>query len=344
MSLYKLLYRDFLYNIDKSKKKRGVYMLKYNVKQRYDFSCTPTAIFNERYDDINNSLCIADQDGLLGMLMADETIILPFAYDNISLIGNDLYLLIKGGKQGILHAKPVYESEKYTINIMMKTDCIYDYVSGISRFQKSFVALRKDLTNAFSYDVYVVDTGHILSGYSKVDYMDEDYVVLTDTDRRTKKYFDRYGNLIFTVPNNGECAIIVFEPFETKSGTVFVMLQADDRYLIVFVERDKKEEYKNCKAIQSSYYQCTGKIKQINVDEFLHPILAPDRFHTFDRDCALAFVVKQEGKQYLLNDCCERLSNDNFHSLRTITHVKGRTGNDLQTHLILDNQRIPLQD
>ena len=79
------------------------------------------------------------------------------------------------------------------------------------------------------------------------------------------------------------------------------MLQADERYLIVFVERGKKDEYKNCKGIQSNYYQCTGTVKQIIVDEFLHPILASDRFHTFDRDCALAFVVKQEGKQFLLS-------------------------------------------
>ena len=280
-------------------------MTNYSIKQRFDISTTPTAIFNEKYDDINASICIAQQDGQMGMVMANGEIILPFAYDNISLMGNELYLLIKGGKQGILHAKPVYENDDITIDIMMKTDCVYDYISGRSRFQKSFVALRRDLPQTFTYEIYFVETGILLVECWKVDYMDEDYVVVTDFDHRTKKCFDRYGQFVFAVPAREDCAVIVFDPFETTSGTVFVLLQLD-YFEMVFVERNKKQEFQQRVDDNPYFYECSGQTKHIFVDEFLYPILASERFRTFDRDCALAFMVKHRGKTFLLDGRCER--------------------------------------
>ena len=209
-------------------------MINYSIKQRVDISATPTAIFDEKYDDINASICVVQQDGRMGMIKANGEIILPFAYDNISLMGNNLYLLIKGGKQGIVHAKPVYGDDDVTINVMMQTDCVYDYISGRSRFQKSFVALRKDLPQTFIYEIYFVETGTLLTECWKVDYMDEDYVVVTDFDRRTKKCFDRYGQFVFAVPAREDCAVIVFDPFETTGGSVFVLLHLDF-FVLVFV-------------------------------------------------------------------------------------------------------------
>ena len=47
-------------------------------------------------------------------------------------------------------------------------------------------------------------------------------------------------------------------------------------------------------------------LKHIFVDEFLYPILASERFRTFDRDCALAFMVQHQGKTFLLDERCEK--------------------------------------
>ena len=315
-------------------------MTNYTIKQRFDSLSTPIAVFNEKYDDINFSFCIAEQDGQIGMVMANGDVILPFVYDNIALIGNDAYLLTKGGKQGFLRVKTDIVDEVSTFEILLQTECVYDYISGLSRIRKSFIALRKDEPQGFEYQIYFADTNQIGAECCKIDYMDEDYVVVTDLDYKTKKCFNRLGDILFTVPNHGECAIIVFEPFETKEGTVFVMLQSDDRYELIYTERRKKEEFKNRMGVHSHYYEWTGNTKHLLVDEFMHPILASKRYCTFDRDCALAFVVKNAGNVYLLNGRCEYAEHETFQSLQVITHVKGYTDDELQVHIILADEKI----
>ncbi|MBO5428461.1 MAG: hypothetical protein J6A10_00640, partial [Peptococcaceae bacterium] len=59
-----------------------------------------------------------------------------------------------------------------------------------------------------------------------------------------------------------------------------------------------------------------------------------------DRDCALAFVVKNAGNIYLLNGRCEYAEHETFQSLRAITHVKGYTDDELQVHMILADEKI----
>lgn len=104
-------------------------MNEYIIKQRINTSSIPPTVYEEDEKGKNSCICIASKDGKYGMVTEDGKPFLPFEYDNISMAGFHLYLLIQNGKIGLLHARRPSLCDDKPFEIIKLIPCEYDMIT-----------------------------------------------------------------------------------------------------------------------------------------------------------------------------------------------------------------------
>lgn len=312
----------------------------YKILQIINESSIPPTIYSEGEDDINSCICIARQGSKIGMVTGNGKVLLPFEYDNITMAGFHLYLLIQNGKMGLLHVTRPVEEPSQPFEIINIIPCEYNLVT-CPRHGQSFAYLRKDTLTGSLFYVYFVKTKRMRGPFWKLEYIDEDYVAVKDlADKSTLRCFDRNGTLLFESKAENDVAILLCSAFETKAGTVFVQINTDDTVDLILVERVRKEQYKDRSDDNNLYYKCTGVVHRYHYDTWIRPILANEHIHSYDRDAALGFIVEKDGKQIVLNYECRNITKKGIEEISIVTYLKGLTDQQYKTYLALQDQAI----
>lgn len=312
----------------------------YKILQIINESSIPPTIYSEGEDDINSCICIAQQGSKIGMVTGNGEVFLPFEYDNITMAGFHMYLLIQNGKMGLLHVTRSVEDASQPFEMINLIPCEYNLVT-CPRHGQSFAYLRKDTLTGSLFYVYFVKTKRMRGPFWKLEYIDEDYVAVKElADKSTLLCYDRNGTKLFASKAENDIAILLCSAFETKVGTIFVQINTDDTVDLILVERVRKEQYKDRSDDNNLYYKCSGVVHRFHYDAFIRPILASEHIHSYDRDAALGFVVEKDGKQMVLNYECRNITKKGIEELSIVTYLKGLTDRQYKTYLALQDQDI----
>lgn len=272
-------------------------MDKYIIKQRINNTSIPPTIYDE--DDDNIGICIVQKDGKFGVVTEADNVLLDFAYDNISMAGFNLYLLIQNAKMGILHIRRTDDNAAQGFKIVKVIPCVYDLIT-FPKNGESFVFLRKDSEKASSVQIYYTHTNIISEPYWRVEYDDRDYIVVTDLGSQAEKIFDNQGTNLFAATDK-ECMLC--NVYETCGGTVFTKVSGDKASLVLVKKRRKKQYEQYADLDDDICFELTGEIEEFCCDGF-RPILANEHTRTFERAYALGFIVEAEGRYQVLDGNC----------------------------------------
>lgn len=277
-------------------------MNEYNIKQRINNTSIPPTIYSE--DEENIGICIARKDGKYGVVTEADDVLLDFEYDNISMAGFNLYLLIQSGKMGVLHIRRTDEDAEQKFEIARVVPCAYDFII-FPKNGESFVILRKDSEKASSVQIYYTHTNIISEPYWRIEYNDRDYIVVTDFGSKVEKIFDNQGNNLFTASDENED---LCHAYETQGGTVFTKatINADVASLIL-VKKRRKPEYEQYPDLDGAFcFEITGEVEEICCDSF-RPVLASEHTRTFERNFAIGFIIEKDARYQVLDGNCSPL-------------------------------------
>ena len=311
-------------------------MNKYTIKQRINNNSIPPTIYDDNPNEKKTCLCIAQRKGKYGILAEDDDIFLPFEYDNITMIGFSLYLLIKGGKMGLLHAARPSLCEDQPFDLKSLIPCEYDLITT-PKNGESFVFLRKDQEKDSLMQAYFIDTCTISEPFWREEYNDRDYLIITELDHRTEKIFHKSGKCLYTTEGS-EKATMLCSIYETYYGTVFVDVKEDESVSLVLAEKKKREDCDFCE--DDYYYELTGIVKTSNFDSYVRPILASEHLRTFERPFVFGFVVEAQDDYFVLDGKCEKLHNDAFDNLIIDTVVRSRTGRGIHANITINRTNL----
>ena len=98
-----------------------------------------------------SSLFICEDKGKYGITNKAGETVLPFEYDNINILTSGILLLVKKGKQGILHIKRDVNEKEKEFELARIIPCEYDRITAESN--GAFVIMEKD--SMFSKEVWL---------------------------------------------------------------------------------------------------------------------------------------------------------------------------------------------
>lgn len=252
---------------------------------------------------------IANINGKYGIVHAESNdILVPFEYDNISMAGFQLYLLIKNGKMGIVHIYCNFCEEHLAFKLLKLIPCEYDYISFPNNGE-SFVLMRKDYSETSSFDIYFPKANVVKKSFWRDEYNDRDYIVITGKDHLTQKVFNSYGKELLVIPAKNEM-LPIYGVFETELGTVFIVLREDNSGELIILRKRKKKEYLNCPEEYADYYELTGRKTVYSFEKFIRPLFLSDNYRTFERKFINGYILERDGKPLVLNSFLKPIASE----------------------------------
>lgn len=149
----------------------------YKIKQVINTLHTIPSYDEERVN--GHSIAIAYAAGRYGVVAEDGERLAPFVYDNITVIGFGLLLLIRGGKMGLLH---LTRDDEGRFAVKNTIECGYDYIE--TRYSEGIFLLRRDTEAEGRMCAYLDKPGLLTPEYQHASIIDRDFVDLCDGDRR----------------------------------------------------------------------------------------------------------------------------------------------------------------
>ena len=294
-------------------------MTEHTIKQRINNNSippTPYSVFKKHH-----SIAIAECGGKYGLITDSSEELLPFAYDNISLVGFSLYLLIQNGKIGLLHARFSEKDPDNPLEIFKQIPCEYDFIT-LPNDGDSFVLLRRDSEKSSITQIYFTTTKTLSDPIWRVMYQDRDYIIVMEDDQCTERIINSYGKTLYTTSGPPTMRMLC-EVYETFHGTVFVEIRDYISASLIFVEKRKKEG-SNPHSDDDYYYELTGNVEKHTFDSFIEPILSNQHYRTIEREFALGFVVMNQSSYQALDGKCKPICDSAFDSIKVSTSVSSK--------------------
>lgn len=299
----------------------------YEIKQKINNTSIPPTIYDKESTFDETNICYAD--GRFGIICKDDNeqrLLLPFEYDNITMAGFSLYLLIKDGKMGIAHIKRVPNSGGGIYFELLKLiPCEYDLITFPTNGE-SFVLMRKDTEESSHFQIYFIRTKKVSDSFWRVEYIDRDFIAVTDIAKSKTVILSRSGKQLFTYNSTCFC-----HAFESEEGTVF-FISKDDRTceLLLF----KKKPKPGCeKQIDDYYYRLSGEIISYQCKHNPKPIFAPKIIRTHERNSVLGFIVEKNGKHYHLNGNLEVVAEVNSNNFSLTSAIEESTSKTICSYI-----------
>lgn len=291
--------------------RKEVHLMNYTIKQRINTKSIPPTI----YEEGTPCIFIAERAGKYGVVKETGETLVAFEYDNISMAGFSLYLLVQKGKFGIAHIKGEGDiGEALDFSMKKIIPCEYDFIEFPTNGE-SFVILRKDQETGSEIWVYFCKTGDLKGPFCRENYCDRKYIVVCDdrTDFTEHVLYQDGRELFQTTENRKNLGIVGV--FETRKGTVFLVLRDDDSAELILLEKRRKEEYAHCREHDEYYFEPGGKVKRYICEKFVAPVLYGQPVFGCERKCAGAFVVKSCEKHIVLDGGLEPVAQDLFEEM-----------------------------
>ena len=291
-------------------------MTEHTIKQRINNNSippTPYSVFKKHH-----SIAIAESGGKYGLITDNNEELLAFEYDNISLVGFSLYLLIQNGKIGLLHARFSEKDPDDPLEIFKQIPCEYDFIT-LPNDGESFVLLRKDSEKSSVTQIYFTCTRTLSEPIWRVKYQDRDYIIIDEDDQCTERVINKYGKILYTTSGPPTTQRLC-EIYETFQGTVFVEVRDHISASLIFVEK-KRKAGSNPHFDDDYYYELTGNVEKYTFDSFVEPILSNQHYRTIEREFALGFVVMNQTTYHVLDGECKPFCDRTFESIEVGTSI-----------------------
>ena len=294
-------------------------MTEHTIKQRINNNSippTPYSVFKKHH-----SIAIAESGGKYGLITDSGEELLPFAYDNISLVGFSLYLLIQNGKIGLLHARFSEKDPDDPLEIFKQIPCEYDFIT-LPNDGESFVLLRKDGEKSSITQIYFTKTKTLNGPIWKVLYQDRDYIVAMEDDQCTEKILSRSGQILYTTSGPPTMRLIC-ETYETFQGTVFVEIRDYFSASLILIKK-RRIEGSDPHSEDDYCYELTGDVEKYTFDSFIEPILSNQHYRTLEREFALGFLVMNQFTYQALDGKCKPICDSAFDSIKVSTSISSK--------------------
>lgn len=214
----------------------------------------PPYTFEEEYKNEYSSIIIYEEDGKYGVTNNNGEMVLPFEYDNITVLGFGLLLLVQQGKMGILHVKRDLDEPQKEFEIAKIIPCEYDRIS--SPYHEEIVIMEKDTMYGMEIKLYFTYTEEITDSYCGYTLLNRDVIEVKSAtsrhiyDARNGKIFftsdkQRFANLVFEV--NGGTAkeynkhnyektdLIIYDTYDIKNDlSCFIYYNGEETSEFVF--------------------------------------------------------------------------------------------------------------
>ena len=287
-------------------------MNEYNVKQKINNNSIPPTIYSENKN--KSCILIAEKDGKYGIIDSNsKKELLQFEYDNITIGGFGLYLLIKNGKMGLAHIVRPLLSQNAEFNLVKIIPCEYDFIS-FPRNATSFVILRKDSLESSLTQIYFKRVQILSESFYDIRYFDTDFIFAVDKDN---------PNIEIAYNNQGE----LLYKSETKipNGQTHMAYQTDEN-TVVFVRTgsEYQVEFTMIKKNNKKF-----EIKTKCYDKFIRPIRADNYIITFERSFAFGFVCLENNDYIILNGELDKIKEQNFNNYELATLLSSDDGQDV---------------
>lgn len=172
----------------------------------------PPSTFDEKKRNEYSNVIIYEENGKYGVMNGKGKTILPFEYDNITVFGFGLLLLIQKGKLGVLHIKRNFCQPQEEFEIAKIIPCEYDRIS--SPYHEEIVIMEKDTMYGMEVNLYFTYTEEITPSYCKYRLLNRDIIEVRTADKR-HIYDARSGEIFFTSDKERFAHLV----FEVSGGT-----------------------------------------------------------------------------------------------------------------------------
>lgn len=255
--------------------------------------------------DTIHYLLVANKRKKFGMLDADHRTLLPFRFDNISIIGFGLFLLIKRGKMGLLYIKKTEDGVFY---VKKQIPCEYDYIE--THDLENTVVLTRTTNQRTRMRVYLTAPDILTDEYQYVNYIDSNYMQLCDGTKRD--IIDaRTGE---ARSDDGE--FFCLGSFPVENGTLFEEATVRDEGRLVFLGNDGNARYS-----ATFIDECNTNVIQSNIN-------ANGKMQ------AMAFIADTEDGFVILSDNASELSCERFDYIKVNIELLARTSGAVRTMTI----------
>lgn len=252
--------------------------------------------FDEEHKSEYSSVIIYEENGKYGIANDKGEILLPFEYDNITVFGFGLLLLVKKGKMGILHIKRGFYEPQEEFKIAKIIPCEYDRIT--SPYHEEIVIMEKDTMYGMEVNLYFTYTEEITESYCECNMLSRDIIEVRSAEER-HIYDARTGEIFFTTDKERFAHLV----FEVSGGTAekYNEHNYNETDLIIYDSYDMKNDL-------SCFIYYNGEKTTEFVFEGEPYMIFDFRCYEGDSPVVKQLVVKKEDKFIVLDDKCNPIA------------------------------------
>lgn len=281
----------------------------YIIKQRINSPHTIPS-FDEKHIDDYSSIYIANDGHLYGVLDDNNTVIIPFEYDNITLIQASLLQLVKGGKLGLARIDREFNKEFQPIEVIRIIPCEFDSI--VTPKHNYIVILKKDEAVGMSVRAYFTSVDELTDWYSNYIILGRNIVELSNSDGNY--LYDNKGKMFLHHQNQ---ACIAFDvPFKDEDEKDYY--EFGRRGIVVFADSHRT----NNSSKDSLIYYNGKRARQYFFKGEIHPIYKVTDCENGPRPIVDRFIIEEDGNMVLLSADCNRIRTGDLAQIKVETRIE----------------------
>lgn len=291
----------------------------------------PPHTFEEVHKNEYSSIIIYEENGKYGVTNDKGGTVLPFEYDNITVLGFDLLLLVQKGKMGILHVKRDLDKPQEEFKIAKIIPCEYDRIS--SPYHEEIVIMEKDTMYGMEVNLYFTYTEEMTDSYCGYTLLNRDIIEVTSLKSR-HLYDARTGKIFFTSDKQR----FAYSIFEVSGGTAkeYDKHNYDKTDLIIYDAYDMKNDL-------SCFIYYNGE----ETSEFVfegEPYMIFD-FRCYEGNSPLVkqLIVKKDYELIVLDDKCNPIATLADRKITLKNRLECSSFDGINANIICQSQKIKLE-
>lgn len=295
---------------------------KHTVVRKINESSFYPHTYTSEKEGINSEIRIAeDEQRRYGIILNSkncENVLVEFEYDNIVMIGFNIFQLTKKGKLGIAHIERESLEDENDYYVKKIIDCEFDFVS-IAKYHECMVFLYKYPMTERRCQVYLPDAGILTKECQEAYVSSRDIVVLRD-EKHSEIRDTTTGKVLYEMAES----VIDTRAYETRNYVVVVMeyFNGDDRNRVVmFSKLPKVIPLLENEIYDPFYYIITERCIEIDINKSEKGItdFEAEEYH---RDVVKGFVLysceNYDSSDYeilMLEDYDKLISFEKYHGV-----------------------------